>query len=83
MSIYDNMISGGYVMRLIGLVKRSSFPREVQDELIDSIPGMNNIEALEMEELLSMNQLDITQLSIYTNEDINKRLNWLDENEDY
>jgi len=71
-------LSGGQIGYLTGLILRSSLSEEEQGSCL---MGLQNITKSEMEDLilhLEMHQLDITQLSSYNNKDINKRLDYLD-----
>ena len=71
-------LSGGQIGYLTGLILRSSLSEEEQGSML---MGLQNTKQSEVEDLilhLEMHQLDITQLSNYTKTDINKRLDYLD-----
>ena len=71
-------LSGGQIGYLTGLILRSSLSEEAQGSML---MGLQNTKQSEVEDLilhLEMHQLDITQLSNYTKTDINKRLDYLD-----
>ena len=75
------VISGGQVMRLQGLLLRSSLSKGQQAELSDRLCSMHPYEVSNLVEFLEMNQLDLTQLSNYTKTDINLRLDYIDKKE--
>ena len=75
---HSNPISAGQVMRVTGLVLRSSLPREQQTELLDQLSDLRPYELPGLIQHLELHQLDLTQLSVYTKEDINKRLDYID-----
>ena len=75
------VISSGLVMRLTGLILRSSLSEQGQTTLIDQLGVMTPSEASRLTKYLEMNQLDLTQLSNYTNDDITKRLDYIEANE--
>ena len=74
-------ISAGQTMFLTGLIMRSSLPQQEQAELHDQISDMYQSEVNELVIFLEMNQLDLTQLSAYTNDDISKRLDYIESQE--
>ena len=74
-------ISGGQVLRLTGLIMRSSLSVEEHDDLLEMIPYMAPYDVPDLVIYLEMHQLDITQLYNYTKEDISKRLDYLDKKE--
>ena len=78
---HGSPISAGQIMRLIGLTLRSSLSEEYQTELIDILDDLRPHELPELIQFLEMQQLDLTQLSVYTKEDINKRLDYIDKQE--
>ena len=72
------VITGGQIMRLTGLILRSSLSSEEQSKLLDKVIELPPKEVPALVEYLEMNQLDLTQLSVYNKDDINKRLDKID-----
>lgn len=74
-------ISAGQTMRLTGLILRSSLSHEEQAELEDRLVNLRPYEVADLVDFLEMNQLDLTQLSVYNNDDISKRLDYIESQE--
>ena len=74
---HGHPISGGQVMYLTGLIKRSSLTVDHQYELLDQLIGLYPYEVSDLVVYLELHQLDITQLMNYTKDDINKRLDYI------
>ena len=75
------MISGGQIMRLTGLILRSSLEEKQQTELLDNLSDLQRHEVDDLVAFLEMSQLDLTQLNVYTNTDISKRLDYIEKKE--
>jgi len=75
------MISSGQIMKLTGLVMKSSLEEGEQTELLDRINDLKPSEISDLIPYLEMNQLDITQLNTYTKDDITKRLDYIESQE--
>ena len=75
------MISGGQIMRLTGLILRSSLEEKQQTELLDNLSDLQRYEVDDLVAFLEMSQLDLTQLNVYTNTDISKRLDYIEKKE--
>jgi hypothetical protein len=71
---HGHPISGGQVMHLTGLIKRSGLTVDHQHELLDQLAGMYPYEVPDLIVYLEEHQLDLTQLMNYTKADIDKRL---------
>ena len=75
---HGNPISAGQLMRLTGLLLRSSLSFEAQDEMMSQLDSMRPYDVPDLVEYLEMNQLDLTQLNNYSKDDIDRRLDRID-----
>ena len=74
-------ITNSQIAKLTKLILSSSFPQEMQDDMIADLMETRIYEFDELHTLLEMNQLDLTQLYSYKDKDIQKRLDYIEANE--
>lgn len=75
-------VSGGMVQRLVGLVASSVLSENEKEECLATIPYLYSEEARVLHEhLMNNQQCPITQMAQFSNKAVDKRLDYVMENE--